>query len=375
MSNQLNITVLCGGQSAEHEISILSAQNVVAALDENKYNVSVIYITQRGEWYLLESPKSFLEMGPASLLQQKRCQIIVLRPGDSSKPWVSLENPEHFIQVDCVIPMLHGTLGEDGAMQGLLEILNLPYVGSGVLSSAMCMGKHITKQILRAEKIPVVDWITISRGDLDNVDYGLITKKLGPIFFVKPVGLGSSIGMSKVNSSQEFQAALEKAFYYDDLVLIESFIEGRELECSVLGNENPKASLPGEIVTHHDFYSYEAKYLDPKGAEIITPANVSDVVIGEIQKFSIKAYKALQCSGMARIDFFLQGGRVILNEVNPIPGFTDISMYTKNWQVSGIAYSELIDHLIQLAIERQQKQQQLSRVRLVENSFHSKNPS
>lgn len=362
VSNKINISVLCGGQSTEHEISILSARNVASALDKDKYHVSVIYITQEGAWYLLENIESFLQTEPSHLVQQDICEPITAVFGDTRHTWGSLRDLKRRYAVDCVFPVLHGTQGEDGTMQGLLEILNIAYVGSGVIGSAICMDKHTTKQLLCQSGLPTTNWVTLNKSDFEEYpeeySYSNISKQLGTTVFVKPATLGSSVGISKVRNENEYRMALDLAFRYDHRVMVESSVKGREIECSVLGNDDPVASLPGEVVTAstHEFYSYTAKYLDPDGARGIAPADLPNSVVVRIQELSIKTFKVLQCVGMARVDFFVDSEEIIINEVNTIPGFTNISMYPKNWIATGISYSELLDDLIQLAMaHRQQK--------------------
>jgi D-alanine-D-alanine ligase len=253
--------------------------------------------------------------------------------------------------IDVVFPVLHGPFGEDGTVQGLLKLANLPFVGAGVLGSAVGMDKDVMKRLLRDAEIPVGKFLVFQRGD--TLSYGKIKKQLGLPLFVKPANLGSSVGISKVSKKREFRAAIDEAFRYDNKVIIEEYIDGREIECSVLGNDEPAASLPGEIVVRHDFYSYDAKYIDDQGARLEIPAKLSRSVIRKIRKIAVRAYKALCCEGMARVDFFVQAnGRVLVNEINTSPGFTKISMYPKMWEASGLSYPRLIDRLIRLALER-----------------------
>jgi D-alanine-D-alanine ligase len=263
-------------------------------------------------------------------------------------------------KVDVVFPVLHGPFGEDGTVQGLLKLANLPFVGAGVLGSAVGMDKDVMKRLLRDAKIPVPKFLVFERSELGRIKYAPVKRLLGLPFFVKPANLGSSVGISKVTNEREFSGALREAFRYDNKVLLEEGINGREIECSVLGNDNPIASLPGEIITSHDFYSYDAKYLDEKGAQLIVPARLPKQVVTRIQELALKAFKVLCCEGMGRVDFFLRGrSEVIVNEINTIPGFTTISMYPKMWQASGISYSRLIDRLIRLALERFQREKRL----------------
>jgi D-alanine-D-alanine ligase len=261
-------------------------------------------------------------------------------------------------QLDVIFPVLHGPYGEDGTVQGLLRMIDIPFVGADVLGSAVSMDKDIMKRLLKEAGIQQAKFMAFSISDQLDIDSNIVEATLGMPCFVKPANLGSSVGISKVHNQAELKSAIKKAYQFDRKIVIEQFIEGREIECSVLGNENPTASFPGEVMPAHDFYSYEAKYLDQKGASFQIPASLPDKMIKEIQKLAIKTFKVLNCEGMARVDFFLKGDRQLyVNELNSIPGFTKISMYPKLWEVSGISYSELLDRLIQLAIERHERRQ------------------
>ena len=353
MSEKKSIVVLCGGQSAEHEISILSARNVVAALKLNQFDVSVIYLSQQGAWFLVDFDKDDVDAQ-----EEKR---VVLVPGNPKAPFVLAHNMSQSISVDCVIPMLHGTCGEDGSVQGLLDILNVPYVGSDVLGSTLCMQKHIAKRLLRFAGLPTTDWVRLDKNAMNQFDYHVISRELGTTFFIKPSALGSSVGISKVHNQQQYNAAVGNAFRYDNEVIAERFVDGREIECSVLGNDEPVASLPGELITTHEFYSYEAKYLDSNSLKIITPADLPEATVCTIQDLAIEAFKVLQCHGMARVDFFVtEEQEIFINEVNTIPGFTSLSMYPKNWEASGLPFAELLASLIQLSIARYRHQSELS---------------
>ena len=331
MPNLLSVLVLCGGQSTEHDISLLSAKNVIERLDSKKYRVSVVKIEQNGAWIYFENPQSYFEHAHAHAMQ--------IIPGNKT-PFFVNNQP---VPVDCIFPVLHGTNGEDGTMQGLLELLPIPYVGADCLSSAIAMDKDIAKRLMRLAGILVVDWKIVRKSD-STINYATIKKQLGDVVFVKPNSLGSSVGVKKATDEQSFYAAIADAFRYDEYILIEKAIVGREIECSVLGNENPTASLPGEIINHTEFYSYNAKYLDDAAATVKTPADLSPELIAQFQMLAVKAYQTLRCFGMARVDFFLnQYNKIYINEINTIPGFTNISMYPKNWEVSGLSYSALLD--------------------------------
>lgn len=374
MTDKLKLTVLCGGQSTEHEISIISATNVVSALNKNRYSVNVIYITREGEWYLIMDIDAFLQKGPEHLYKAGMVKEILIPLGRRHQAWIEFENPQKKHPVDCVFPVLHGMLGEDGALQGLLEMMNVPYVGAGVQGSVICMEKHLTKQILNSAGLPTAKWLLVDNDSEKKLIYQQMAEYLGEVFFIKPVSLGSSIGICKVKNERDYERAIQDAFQYDDQVIAEAYIPGREIECSVLGNDKPVASLPGEVVTRHDFYSYEAKYLDPEGAELITPAVLSETVIKKIQSLAVKAFDVCQCKGMVRVDFFVEGEEVTINELNTLPGFTNISLYPKNWEASGLDYSRLLDNLVDLALQRFRKQQNFSKTRIIAANTRTSHP-
>lgn len=363
MQKKLKISVICGGQSTEHEVSLQSAKNVVAALDKEQYDVTVIFITQSGAWYLLENWHDFLTLAPQHFIHHGQSKRITVALGNPERPWVSLDELGNAYPVDCVFPLVHGTNGEDGTLQGLFELLNLAYVGSDAQSSAICMEKDVTKNLLKAAGIAVAPaHVVYPRDELEGL-YEQLCAKFGEMLFVKPTSLGSSVGTVPVNSAVSFQQAVKKVFAYDERALVEPRIYGREIECAVLGNENPKASIPGEIVLNSDYYSYEAKYLNPDSAKPVAPAELSEHLVKEIQLIAIRAFKAVHCAGMARIDFFLTADdKILVNEINTIPGFTNISMYPKMWTVSGLSYTQLLDELINLAMARHRYLQSLIRI-------------
>lgn len=353
MPDRCVVLVLFGGKSVEHEVSCESARNIVAALDPAKYEVVLIGIDKEGVFRLC-SPED---------LTKPECprnrDAVVLVPHPQGGRVYNLRKGEIVALPHVVFPVLHGTFGEDGALQGLLEMVNLPYVGSGVTGSAICMDKEVTKRLLREAGLPVARFLAVTASTVPS--FSDAVRILGLPLFVKPATLGSSVGAAKVEKEEEFFVALEKAFQYDRRVLIEEYIAGREIECSVLGNENPCVSLPGEIIPRHSFYSYEAKYLDPDGAELLAPAPLDEETTRRIQELALLAFQVCHCEGMARVDFFLRGNEIYINEVNTIPGFTKISMYPKLWEVSGIPYSLLLDRLIALAFERKEKERKLRR--------------
>lgn len=306
------IAILFGGRSAEHEVSLISAKNVLAVIDRKRYEVTEIKIPKAGDFDFNQLKK-----------------------------------------FDVVFPVLHGPFGEDGTIQGLLKLAGVPFIGAGVLGSAVGMDKEVQKRLLRDAGIPIAKFIVLCTLDLPVIKF--------PVF-VKPACLGSSVGVTKAHNIKELKAAIKKAFEYDRKVIIEETIIGREIECSVLGNENPIVSLPGEVIPEgkHEFYDYEAKYLDENGAKLAVPARLTKRQISKIQQTAIKAYKTLCCEGMARVDMFLtKSGKVFVNEINTIPGFTNISMYPKLWEASGLSYSKLIDKLITLAIDRFRREEKL----------------
>lgn len=353
--SKIHVAILCGGQSAEHEVSITSAKNILQALDATKYQAYVIVISKKGEWILLDSAEILLNNPNMQNLPQPLPGSPVVIRFDNSHPLFNL-TANIPLAIDVVFPVLHGAHGEDGTMQGLLEILNLPYVGPGTLSSAVSMDKEVSKKLLQAANIPVVKWLTVTKENIHQINFLQVSEQLGLPFFVKPANTGSSVGVSKVRNQLEYDQAINLALKYDYKILFEEFMPGREIECAVLGNEVAEASLPGEIICHHEFYSYEAKYLDPNGADIVVPADLPDTTREQIRELAKKAFLALSCEGMARVDFFLSpDGRIIVNEANTIPGFTQISMYPKMWTATGLSYTALISRLLDLAILRFQR--------------------
>lgn len=359
MKGKIRVAVLFGGRSAEHEVSIQSAKNVVRALDPKKYEVTLIGIDKRGKWYLNEASKFLLHAENPKLAKlNKEGNAVALVPETRPGQLMSLSGRIPTKTVDVVFPVLHGPFGEDGTMQGLLKLMDVPFVGPGVLGSAVGMDKDVQKRLLREAGIPVTDFLTFETGA--KIHFFKIKKELGLPFFIKPANLGSSVGINKVKNAKNFGRALRDAFQFDNKILVEKFVPGREIECSVLGNENPIASLPGEIIPQHEFYSYEAKYIDENGARLETPAKLPKKTIKEVQRLAVKTFKTLCLEGMSRVDFFLKpDGKLIVNEVNTIPGFTAISMYPKLWEASGIPQKKLMNILIKLALERHQDSSRL----------------
>lgn len=349
---KIRVGIIFGGKSSEHRVSLQSAQNIVDAIDQQKFDISLIGIDQDGGWRILDNAH-YLENGHDP-------KLISLAPHETTDQLdknhsqiFEIENAQGLPKLDVVFPIIHGTLGEDGALQGMLKMLDLPFVGSDVLSSAICMDKDVTKRLLQGSGIAVAPFLTVHSYNSHEISFLEIQNALGLPVFVKPANQGSSVGVSKVENEQEFLEALNHAFKYDDKVLIEKFIKGREIECGVLGNYYPKASVCGEVIVKSSFYSYEAKYIDNQSSEVVIPALISEEESKKLRDISIKAFKVLGCLGLARVDFFLtEKGEILLNEVNTLPGFTNNSMYPKLWENTGISYSELITQLIELALER-----------------------
>lgn len=347
---KVRVGLIFGGRSAEHEISIRSARSVFAAIDRRLFEPVLIGIDVEGGWHLLEEER----------LRHLDC----LRAGEGAREIEPMflrsaagrEDPSRGCAVDVVFPVLHGAYGEDGTIQGLLETLDLPYVGAGVLGSALGMDKDVQKRLLQAAGVPVVPFRAVRQEEWERAAEVVRrdAEGLGVPLFVKPANLGSSVGVHKVTSPGDLEAAIADALGYDTKILLECGIAGREIECSVLGNDDPQASSPGEIIAAADFYSYEAKYGPDSEAQLLIPAPLSAELTTAVQRLAVRTFQVLECSGMARVDFFLQHGteRLFVNELNTIPGFTPSSMYPRLWEASGLPYSQLITRLIDLAFER-----------------------
>lgn len=356
---KINIGILFGGKSAEHEVSIQSAKNVYEALDKEKYNPVLIAIDKTGKWMIHEKAEQLLQAGHYKTFAESQDMPGVALLPESQGKLIPVSGDRNFPQLDVVFPILHGPFGEDGTVQGLLKLANIPFVGAGVLGSAVGMDKDVMKRLLRDAGIPIGKFICAYAED-SYPEFNSVKEILGLPCFIKPANLGSSVGISKVYTDAEYASALELAFSFDRKVVIEEFIKAREIECAVLGNRHPIASLPGEVIAQHDFYSYEAKYLDDKGATIEIPARIPDDTIHQVQQLAIKTFQVLCCEGLGRVDFFLTSdNRLLVNEINTLPGFTKISMYPKMWEKTGISYSQLIDRLIDLAIQRFHGEQEL----------------
>jgi D-alanine-D-alanine ligase len=345
--------ILFGGRSAEHEVSLQSAKNVADALDGGKFEPVLIGLDREGRWWLEKDATAPREPITTDL-------PVTIAPGNGRL--MSLTDGSFVAAIDVVFPVLHGPFGEDGTVQGLLKLAGVPFVGCDVLGSAVGMDKDVMKRLLRDAGLPIGKYLVLR--DTDKPDFDAAVASLGLPLFVKPANLGSSVGISKARNAEEFAAAVREAFRYDRKVVIEEFIDGREIECAVLGNDEPDASVPGEIIVNADFYSYEAKYLDENGAALRIPADLPPEKAREIQDLAVRVFKTLETSGLGRVDFFLKpDGTVIVNEINTMPGFTRISMFPRLWEASGLPYPELIDRLIGLAIERFEKGRRLETTR------------
>jgi len=359
-TKKIKVGILFGGKSAEHEVSLQSARNVADAIDKSKYDVMLIGIDKSGKWHLNDDSSRFLlnSQNPKLIaLNKKNVKNVALVP--QSNGFLSLENSvSNTEKIDVVFPILHGPFGEDGTVQGLLKLAGVPFVGAGVLGSAVGMDKDVMKRLLRDAGIPIGKFLVLR--DDEKLSFKTVVNTIGIPFFVKPANMGSSVGVSKVSKQSQFIPALTEAFKFDRKILLEENISGREIECAVLGNDQPIASVPGEIFVHDEFYSYNAKYIDEHGATLAIPAKLSKAAIKNVQKLAIATFEALSCEGLGRVDLFLKkNGEFVVNEINTIPGFTSVSMYPKLWEASGISYTKLIDILIQLAIERFEKEKRL----------------
>jgi D-alanine-D-alanine ligase len=395
---KLRVGILFGGRSGEHEVSLLSAASVLKAIDRNKYDVVPIGITNEGRWLTADHAERLLngkhteegrhlragdpDATPGAALLAKGEAVVVppepahrdggIVPFETDAPALARRAADRAINVDVIFPVLHGTFGEDGTIQGLLELADIPYVGAGVLGSAAGMDKDVMKSLFLAAKLPIVKHVTLLRSEWETDPKKIrkrVENKLKYPVFVKPANLGSSVGITKAHDRAELGPCIEEAAKFDRKILVEQGVGGkkhkaREIECSVLGNDNPEASLPGEIVPGKEFYDYNAKYLE-EGSELIIPAKLSKSETKRVREIAIAAFKAVDCSGLARVDFLMdpKTRKIYLNEINTMPGFTSISMYPKLWAATGVSYPELITRLIQLGLERheEKKRNQYSR--------------
>ncbi len=344
MKKKLRVAFLFGGKSAEHEISLLSMKNILPYVDREKYEPVLVGIDKKGIWHLCD-PKGYLQ-------NDHHPKLVSLVKGKEVAPL----SPEPSLPIDVVFPWMHGTYAEDGTIQGLLKLAGLPFVGAGVLGSAIGMDKEVTKRLLQGAGLPIAKFYCMTKREKE-IPFEAIVEKLGLPLFVKPANLGSSVGVSKVKSKKDWAEALEKAFRFDTKILIEEFIEGKEIECAVILSDPPLVSLPGEAIPQiGEFYTYDSKYLEG-GVLFEVPAKIDTHLIPKIQELSVKACHTLCCEGTARVDMFLKkNGEVLINEINTLPGFTKTSAYPLLWEGSGISLSDVIDRLIQLALERHKRE-------------------
>ena len=354
MTKSKTVAILFGGKSVEHKVSLRSARNIYDNIDKNLYDVVLIGISQRGQWYYLKDFTFDIEDGEPIAVKLTQDKDIFFR----------LKDGNGLGDIDIFFPVLHGNDGEDGSIQGLIRTVNIPMVGTGVLGSAVVFDKICSKRLLTDAGIKNARFLAYSIEEKNTIGFSYVEKTLGLPFFIKPVASGSSVGVSKVTGKESFKAAIEDTFQYDNMMLIEEYIQGREIECSVMGNQNPKVSQPGEIsvVGGHDFYSFDAKYVDDTGAKLDMPAQLEDRTRAEIQDIAIKAYKTLYCEDFARVDMFLKdNGEIYVNEINSIPGFTHISMFPQLWKLDGISYTDLISELIESAFEKHKRANRIKR--------------
>jgi len=358
---KIRVAIMFGGRSAEHEVSLQSAKNVIESLDKKKYEPVLIGIDKEGRWFLNEHSIQLLNSGDPRLIQLSgREHEIALTPTGSNSQLISLHGKSDLPKIDVIFPVLHGPFGEDGTIQGLAKLANVPCVGPGILGSAVGMDKDVMKRLLRDAGIPNARFVTLSALNKEKISYDALKSKLGQTLFIKPANMGSSVGISKVRNEVEFKKAVALAFDYDLKVIVEEEVRGREIECAILGNENPAASIPGEIIPKADFYSYQAKYIDEDGAALSIPAQLPEHLVKQVQDLALQTFRVLECQGMARVDIFLTPDeKLYVNEINTIPGFTKISMYPKLWEYSGKTYTELVDRLIELAMEDHEKRGRL----------------
>lgn len=352
------IGILFGGKSAEHEVSLQSAKSIYEAIDRSRYKPIMIAITKNGGWKMFQGEDFFINPdNPEKIRLNESDDYIAIIP-QSEGDIINFNKPDLKSKIDCIFPILHGTYGEDGTVQGMIKLIDVPFVGAGVLGSAVGMDKDVMKRLLNEANIKNAKCMIARADSVPN--FGEVEKTLGLPIFIKPANLGSSVGISKVTDIAEYDNAIKEAFLYDTKILIEEFVDGREIECSVLGNTEVRSSVPGEIVVKSDFYSYEAKYIDNTAFELEIPANVSEKLQSKIMKLACKTFETLCCEGMGRVDMFLRkDNSIYVNEINTIPGFTKNSMYPKLWEASGLSYKDLITKLIELSIERFNKEKSL----------------
>lgn len=353
MAKKTKVAILYGGRSVEHAVSVNSARNIYEYLNKTLFEPVPIGISKSGQWFLTEGVSKDISKG----------KPLALSLNPSNPLLIELKSGEKF-KADIIFPVLHGTDGEDGSIQGLIKAMDLPMVGTGVLGSSLSMNKIVAKRLLREAGLPVTDFLTFRFDQKDKISFTRIVKKLGLPFMIKSASLGSSVGVTKVKSRKDFKTAVEEAFKYDDEMLAEEYVTGREIECALLGNYPAEASYPGEIVISkkYEFYTFDAKYVDPDAVRIDVPAKLTKAVAEQIRKVSVKAYEVLHCEDFSRIDLFLdKKGNIYINEINTIPGFTNSSMYPMMWKERGIGFSDLITRLLNLAQERYNRSKRIER--------------
>jgi D-alanine-D-alanine ligase len=362
MNPEINVALLIGGPSTEHKISLISGNSIYKAINKKKYDVFVIGIDHDIRWWWYESD-NFLEHadnpGSVSLASGGK-EVHIKNVG--GKVYLCDSMSREVCHIDIFFPVLHGSYGEDGVLQGVLQSVGAAYTGVGLMASSVGMDKDLAKRVWRDEGIPVADFICLKKHESDSIDFADAKKKLGLPMFVKPANAGSSVGVSKVTDESEYKAALAEAFRFDTKILLEEAVIGKEVECAVLGNEYPKASVMGEIIPKASFYSYEAKYLDDEGASMAIPACIDEQTSDTLRALAVRAFVTIGCEGLSRVDFFLTPeGKIVLNEINTLPGFTSISMYPKLWEATGLPYEQLIDEIILLGFQRYERDRKLER--------------
>lgn len=344
--SKINLALVFGGRSTEHEISKLSVESVLREIDKSKYEISLVYIDITGKWFYIDD-----------LSLSKKIEIS-LAPTTDGAHMIDLSTGQVMTKLDVAFPVLHGLFGEDGTIQGYFKMVNLAFVGCGVMASSACMDKDMTKRILRDAGLGITPY-AIATAD-HKPAYSDLEKELSSTLFIKPANLGSSVGVFKVTNEEEYNQKLEEALTFDLKILIEQFIPNKEVECAVLGNENPKASIPGEVTMNTDFFDFESKYVDKDASGCLIPADEPEEILEEVRRQAVIAFKAMGCEGLSRIDLFItEDKEILLNEINTIPGFTSVSMYPKMWAKTGIPYAELLDLLIEFGLDRYKKEQAL----------------
>lgn len=351
MDQKIVVGIICGGQSVEHEVSVLSAKSIFTFLDRKKFTPKMIGVDKKGKWFFLD------EEVLKRIYLEKKIFALDDFPEVFANPIIFEEIAQ---QVDILFPIIHGTYGEDGCFQGLFKTLGIPLVGPSLSDAYLCFDKEVGKRLLEADGLLVPKFLIYLSEK--SVSFEEVSKKLGLPVFVKPSNSGSSVGISKAFTKKDFDIAVAEAFKFDTKIIVEEYIKGQELECSVMGYKDPIVSLPGEVIPHHEFYSYEAKYLDENGASFIIPARLDKDITHHLQKTALEAYKCLRCQGLARIDFFLtKDSKLYINELNTLPGFTSISLFPRLWEQSNISYEEVLTRLIGYAFERVEEEKKLKK--------------